>query len=105
MMDEYDTLKAQAWIDKYKVTTSTHPQGALFKNIAQVRNPRLLSALKVDILKRGDSFPHSRWSSKVTRAPAIDSVLALIMPIAPPPMIKQSLIFSNLLLATMPHQQ
>jgi glycine oxidase len=25
MMDEYDTLKAQAWIDKYKVTTSTHP--------------------------------------------------------------------------------
>jgi hypothetical protein len=41
MMDEYDTLKAQAWIDKYKVTTSTHPQGALFKNIAQVRNPRL----------------------------------------------------------------
>ncbi len=53
MMDEYDTLKAQAWIDKYKVTTSTHPQGALFKNIAQVRNPRLLSALKVDILKRG----------------------------------------------------
>jgi hypothetical protein len=52
-----------------------------------------------------DSCPHSRWSSKVTRAPAIDSVLALIMPIAPPPMIKQSLIFSNPLLATMPHQQ
>jgi hypothetical protein len=36
MMDEYDTLKAQAWIDKYKVTTSTHPQGALFKNYETV---------------------------------------------------------------------
>jgi hypothetical protein len=46
MMDEYDTLKAQTWIDKYKVATSTHPQGALFKNIAQVRNPRLLSRLR-----------------------------------------------------------
>ena len=53
MMDEYDTPKAQAWMEKYKVTSKIHPRGALFKNIAQVRNPRLLSALKADIGKRG----------------------------------------------------
>ncbi len=53
MMDEYDTSKAHTWMEKYKVTTNKHPKGVLFKSIAQVRNPKLLSALKVDILKRG----------------------------------------------------
>jgi excinuclease UvrABC helicase subunit UvrB len=47
---EYDTLKAQTWIDKYKVTTSTHPQGALFKNIAQVRKANQ----KLPIFSRND---------------------------------------------------
>ncbi len=53
MMDEYDTPQAQDWLDKYKLDFQKHPSGALFENIAQVRNPRLLSALKADILKRG----------------------------------------------------
>lgn len=53
MMDEYDSLKAKTWMGRYKITTKTHPKGVFFKNIAQVRNPRLLRALKADIAKRG----------------------------------------------------
>ncbi|MDC9714361.1 MAG: FAD-dependent oxidoreductase [Gammaproteobacteria bacterium] len=53
MMNDYDTPKAQAWMDKNQLDFQPHPQGALFENIAQVRNPRLLKALKADILKHG----------------------------------------------------
>jgi LPS sulfotransferase NodH len=37
-------------------------------------------------------LPHSLWSNKVTFAPAIANALAVVIPITPPPMIKQSLI-------------
>ncbi len=53
MMDEYNTPEAQEWMDKHRFDFQSHPQGALFANIAQVRNPRLLKALKADIFKRG----------------------------------------------------
>lgn len=53
MMDEYDTADATSWMGKHKINTQPHPRGALFANIAQVRNPRLLEALKADIVKRG----------------------------------------------------
>jgi glycine oxidase len=53
MMDEYDRYEAIDWMDVHKVSAKKHPQGALFKDVAQVRNPRLLKALKADILKRG----------------------------------------------------
>lgn len=53
MMDEYDSPKAISWMKKYKIGYQLHLQGALFENIAQTRNPRLLQALKADLLKRG----------------------------------------------------
>lgn len=53
MMDEFDTPEAKAWMQKYNLTYQSHPQGALFANIAQVRNPRLLKALKADIVNKG----------------------------------------------------
>lgn len=53
MMDNYDTPKAQHWIKKHKINIESHTQGMLFTDIAQVRNPRLLKALKIDILNAG----------------------------------------------------
>lgn len=53
MMDEYDRYEAIDWMAVHKVSAEKHPQGALFTTVAQVRNPRLLKALKSDILKRG----------------------------------------------------
>lgn len=53
MMDEYDTADAISWMDKYKTNAQSHTRGALFAEVAQVRNPRLLKALKADILARG----------------------------------------------------
>ncbi|BBB24201.1 glycine oxidase [Isorropodon fossajaponicum endosymbiont JTNG4] len=53
MMNEYDSLLATQWMDKYNINYQHHADGALFINIAQVRNPRLLQALKVDILNKG----------------------------------------------------
>ncbi len=53
MMDEYDRYEAIDWMAVHKVNAEKHPQGALFTSVAQVRNPRLLKALKSDILKRG----------------------------------------------------
>lgn len=56
MMDEYDSPLAVQWMDKHHVSYQPHADGALFANIAQVRNPRLLQALKVDILNKGVSI-------------------------------------------------
>lgn len=53
MMDKYDTPEAQQWMDKHSLDFQMHEKGVFFKNIAQVRNPRLLKALKADILKLG----------------------------------------------------
>ena len=53
MMDEFDTPEADAWLEKYDLNYEQHPKGALFSNVAQVRNPRLLKALKADIVKKG----------------------------------------------------
>ena len=52
MFDEYNSKKAKVWLQRYKINYSPHPQGALFTHVAQVRNPRLLKALKVDIIKK-----------------------------------------------------
>lgn len=53
MMDEYDRYEAIDWMDVHQVSAEKHPKGALFSRVAQVRNPRLLKALKADILRRG----------------------------------------------------
>ncbi|BAS67526.1 NAD(P)/FAD-dependent oxidoreductase [Bathymodiolus septemdierum thioautotrophic gill symbiont] len=53
MMDEYDRYEAIDWMAVHKVHAEKHPKGTLFTDVAQVRNPRLLRALKADILKRG----------------------------------------------------
>ncbi|WPE18612.1 NAD(P)/FAD-dependent oxidoreductase [Candidatus Thioglobus autotrophicus] len=53
MMDEYDSNVASAWLMRYGLDYQTHEKGGLFTNIAQVRNPRLIKALKADILSKG----------------------------------------------------
>lgn len=53
MMDKFNTPEAKAWMRRYKVDYQAHSDGALFTHIANVRNPRLLQALKADISKRG----------------------------------------------------
>ena len=53
MMDEYDSDEAIAWMKRYNLNYQSHQQGALFSEIAQVRNPRLLKALKADIVNKG----------------------------------------------------
>lgn len=53
MMDEFNTNAAKSWIKRHKVLHQTHHKGVLFTQIANVRNPRLLQALKVDIINKG----------------------------------------------------
>ncbi len=48
MLDEFDSDIAQKWLKKYQIKYQTTKQGALF-NVAQVRNPRILQALKKDL--------------------------------------------------------
>ncbi len=53
MLDEFETPKAKAWMAQHQLNYQPHQEGALFKHIAQVRNPRLLKALKADIIGKG----------------------------------------------------
>ena len=53
MVDQFDTPEAKAWMKRYQVDYQTHEKGALFNKIASVRNPRLLQALKADIINHG----------------------------------------------------
>jgi len=53
MMDEYDLPEAKTWMKSHGLGYQDHQSGALFTNIGQVRNPRLLKALKADIIKKG----------------------------------------------------
>ena len=53
MMDEYDSDVAKAWLKKFKIDYTPHAKGALFTQIAQARNPRLIQALKADIERQG----------------------------------------------------
>ena len=53
MIDQFDTPQAKAWMQRYQVDYQTHEKGALFSKIASIRNPRLLQALKADIINQG----------------------------------------------------
>ena len=53
MMDEFNTPEAKIWMQKYRLDYQPHARGVLFADIAQVRNPRLLKALKADIINKG----------------------------------------------------
>ncbi|SMM97996.1 Glycine oxidase ThiO [uncultured Candidatus Thioglobus sp.] len=53
MMDKFDTPEAQTWMQRHKIDYQSCADGALFAHIASVRNPRLLQALKADIIKQG----------------------------------------------------
>jgi glycine oxidase len=53
MMDEFDTVEAKIWMKRYQINYQNHTDGALFSHVASVRNPRLLQALKVDIIQKG----------------------------------------------------
>jgi glycine oxidase len=53
---------------RYKISYESHPQGALFTHIAQVRNPRLLQALKADIINRGVNIvEHTQVENLITK--------------------------------------
>jgi glycine oxidase len=61
MMDEFNTDEAKVWMQKHNLTYQTNANGALFADIAQVRNPRLLKALKADIInKRVNIVEHTK---------------------------------------------
>ncbi|MBE8159173.1 MAG: FAD-dependent oxidoreductase, partial [Betaproteobacteria bacterium] len=49
MLDEFGSPSAKAWLKKYQINFQKQPPGALFADIATVRNPRLLQALRADI--------------------------------------------------------
>ncbi len=67
MMDKYDTPKARVWMDKYNINIQKHLRGGVFKDVAQVRNPRILRALKSDILKRGvEVVEHTKVDELIT---------------------------------------
>ncbi|MCH9645425.1 MAG: FAD-dependent oxidoreductase [Proteobacteria bacterium] len=53
MMDEYNSNEAKSWMVRHGLNYRSHSGGALFDSIAQVRNPRLLKALKADIIQKG----------------------------------------------------
>ncbi len=53
MLDEYDSNAAVKWMQKFNIGYTSDKNGALFSDIAQVRNPRLIQALKADIIAKG----------------------------------------------------
>lgn len=53
MMDEFDTPDAKTWMQDYRISYQSHTKGALFTHVASLRNPRLLQALKADIINQG----------------------------------------------------
>ena len=52
MLDEFNTDKAKNWLKKWNISYQKTTKGALF-NIAQVRNSKILPALKKDLIQRG----------------------------------------------------
>ena len=69
MIDEFDTMQAQAWMKRYQVDYQKHDNGAFFSNIASVRNPRLLQALRADIVKLGvQIIEHTTVKEVITKA-------------------------------------
>ncbi|KAA0446980.1 MAG: FAD-dependent oxidoreductase, partial [Candidatus Thioglobus sp.] len=77
MMDEYDSLAAVAWLKKNKISYKKHTQGALFTEVAQVRNPRLLKALKADIIALGvEIIEHSKVDNLIIDNEAVRGIVA-----------------------------
>jgi len=75
MLDEYDSDSAKKWMKKYDITYTPHEQGALFENIAQVRNPRLIQALKADIIDKGVKvLENIQAQSLITNADSVEGV-------------------------------
>ena len=69
MMDEFETLEAKDWMKRYNVNYKHHSDGALFTHVASARNPRLLQALKVDILKKGVKIvEHAQVNHLITKS-------------------------------------
>ena len=69
MMDEFTTDRAQAWMRRYQISYKLQRQGALFTHVANLRNPRLLQALKADIISKGVSIvEHTEVKSLITKA-------------------------------------
>ncbi len=65
MMDEFQTQQAKSWMQNYQIDYQSHPQGALFTHVASVRNPRLLQALKADLIHKGVNIIESAKVDKL----------------------------------------
>jgi glycine oxidase len=65
MMDEFETVEAQAWMRRYQVSYEDHVNGALFTHVASVRNPKLLQALQVDIINKGVTIVENTPADKL----------------------------------------
>lgn len=75
MMDEFETPAAQAWMKRHQIGYENHADGALFTHVASIRNPRLLQALKVDIIQKGVKvIEHTQVENLITKA---DKVLGV----------------------------
>ena len=64
MMDEFESETAKKWLKKFNINYQLTPKGALF-DICQVRNPKILQALKKDLELRGvEIFENTQVSIK-----------------------------------------
>ena len=68
MMDEFESSEAKAWMKRYHIGYDRHVDGALFTHVASVRNPRLLQALKADIIQKGVKIvEHTQVENLITK--------------------------------------
>ena len=77
MADEYQSNLAQTWLSKHNIRYQTTDKGLLFPNIAQLRNPRFIQALKADIIRLGGKvLENHRVDSLITRSNITQGVKA-----------------------------
>jgi len=75
MLDEYDSDSAIKCMKKFNINYTPVAQGALFSNIAQVRNPRLVQALKADVVSKGVNIVEgTQAQSLITSGSRVDGV-------------------------------
>lgn len=52
MIDEFDSKTAQKWLKSHNIKPTINSKGAFFKDLAQIRTPRLLRALQAYLISK-----------------------------------------------------
>lgn len=69
MVDEFNTKPAKAWIERYQITYEPYGENALFTHVGCVRTPKLLQALKADIISKGvQVIEHTQVNSIISQS-------------------------------------